>query len=218
MLSSSRVWPPGAWAGGAAEAAATVDAVGCPLPGDDGVDPQAAAERKPHEFSGGQCQRISIARAVVTDPELIICDEPVSALDVSIRAQVLDLLAELQARYGLGYLFISHDIGVVRYLADRIAVMYVGRIVELGTTDQIFEGPNHPYTEALLAAVPSVDPGFKQERKRLRIPTGRIHRHGCPLVDRCPVRQDRCETEKPLLELLGGGHRAACHLAEERMT
>ena len=179
-----------------------------------GLEPHFAS-RYPHEMSGGQLQRVAIARALATAPDVLIADEPVSALDVSVQAHILNLLMDLKGQDGLAMLFISHDLAVVERIADRIAVMYRGEIVESGPTGRLMAHPMHPYTQALLSAVPSVDPAFARERVRLRNREGRAHTGGCPLVDRCPVRQDICQDEKPPLELLLAGHRVACHLAEQ---
>ena len=184
-----------------------------------GIDPRYG-DRKPHQFSGGQCQRISIARALVLDPKVIICDEPVSALDVSVQAAILNLLANLQRDDRTSYLFISHDIGVVRYLADRIAVMYVGRIMELGSTDAIFEGPNHPYTEALLSAVPSVD-GEAENRIPLtgEIPSPADPPSGCVFHTRCHrFVEGLCDVTEPELQELSPGHSIKCHLTAEQLS
>ncbi len=169
---------------------------------------------KPRHLSGGLKQRVAIARSFAGDPRMVICDEPTSALDVSVQAAILNLLAELQSAERTSYVFISHDLGVVRYLADRIAVMYLGRIVEIGATDQIFEGPNHPYTEALLSAVPSVD-GEATARIRLEgeIPSPSNPPSGCPFHTRCHrVMMGTCDTATPPTIDLGAGHQIVCHL------
>ena len=178
-----------------------------------GVDPAAALERYPHEFSGGQCQRISIARALVLEPELLVCDEPVSALDVSVRAQVLNVLNDLRARLGLSMLFITHDLAVVRNVADRIAVMYLGRICEIGAADKVLGQPAHPYTACLLSAVPVADPDATIERTRLagEIPSPLGVGPGCRFRSRCPAAREICARVEPELADAGAGRRVACH-------
>lgn len=178
-----------------------------------GLSPEHAG-RYPHEFSGGQRQRVAIARTLVMDPQCIICDEPVSALDVSIRAQVLNLLAELQQRLGLTYLFISHDLSVVGHVADRVAVMYLGRIVETADTDSLFSAPAHPYTKALLSAVPVPDPDRQPERIPLAgdLPSPLAPPPGCPFHPRCPQAMSVCAAAFPDETRLAPGHTAACWL------
>lgn len=172
--------------------------------------------RYPHEFSGGQRQRINIARALALNPQLIVCDEPVSALDVSIQAQVLNLFNRLQKEYGLTYVFISHDLSVIKYISDRIAIMYLGRIVEICNAAELYENPLHPYTKALLSAIPPQSPFEKRERIVLKgeIPSPIGEQTGCPLAGRCSFCMDKCRREMPELHPMGEGHLAACHLYE----
>jgi peptide/nickel transport system ATP-binding protein/oligopeptide transport system ATP-binding protein len=181
-----------------------------------GLRPQQAA-RYPHEFSGGQRQRIAIARALAVEPKIIVCDEAVSALDVSIRAQILNLLKDLQARLGLAYIFISHDLGVVKHIADRVAVMYLGRMVETGPADEVFADPRQPYTRALLSAIPVASPSARRDRRILEgdVPSPINPPPGCHLHTRCPHAREVCSRDRPLLDDDGSGHATACHFWRE---
>jgi len=179
-----------------------------------GIDPDAAMQRRPHQFSGGQCQRISIARALMLDPKVIICDEPVSALDVSVQAQILNLLEDMKARYGLTLIFIAHDLAVVKNVSDRVAVMYLGKVCEVGPPDALYEHPSHHYTAALLSAIPIPDP----EAERIEaggiggeLPSPMDPPSGCRFRTRCPAAQERCAAEEPLMREIEAGHYVACH-------
>ncbi len=179
--------------------------------------PREAFDRFPNQFSGGQRQRIGIARAIALNPKLIVCDEPVSALDPSVRAQIINLLQDLQQASGLSYLFISHDLAVVEHVADRIVVMYLGQVMEQGTRDSFWRRPLHPYTQALLAAVPLPKPGAIRTRTVLEgeLPSNLHLPRGCPFQGRCPIAVDRCRQETPALRRTSGGNDVACHLVPD---
>lgn len=182
-----------------------------------GMDPRAI-RRYPHEFSGGQRQRIGIARALALGPELIVADEPISALDVSIQAQIINLLADLREKLGLTLIFIAHDLAAVRHISDRIAVMYLGRIVEIAQAQTIIDEPQHPYTQALISAVPLPDPTQERTRQRTvltgELPSPVSPPSGCPFHTRCPLREERCRHDVPALQQIAPGHKVACHLVE----
>lgn len=175
--------------------------------------------RFPHEFSGGQRQRIGIARALSVEPEFIICDEPISALDVSIQAQVINMLKELQEEKGLTYLFIAHDLSVVKYISDRVVVMYLGTIVETAETEELYSNPTHPYTQALLSAIPEADPDKAKANKRIQIkgeiPSPINPPNACRFAGRCQYATERCHKEMPVLREVAPGHQVACHLLDK---
>ncbi|HVN52164.1 MAG TPA: oligopeptide/dipeptide ABC transporter ATP-binding protein [Acidimicrobiales bacterium] len=179
-----------------------------------GLDPEASVGRRPHQFSGGQCQRICVARSLVLDPKLIICDEPVSALDVSVQAQILNLLEDMKARYGLTLVFIAHDLAVVKNVSDRVAVMYLGKLCEVAKPDDLYAKPAHPYTAALLSSIPVPDPSVKlREGDALsgELPSPVAPPSGCRFRTRCPYAQDDCERVEPKMRQIGLGHYVACH-------
>ena len=183
-----------------------------------GLDPVTTKKRRPHEFSGGQCQRISIARAVITEPKLIICDEPVSALDVSVQAQILNLLEEMKQRYQLTLVFIAHDLAVVKNVSDRVAVMYLGKLCEVAAPDLLYAQPSHPYTAALLAAIPVPDPQMRPDSSTVlggEIPSPTNPPSGCRFRTRCPKAQERCVEEEPELRERADGQFVACHFPLE---
>jgi peptide/nickel transport system ATP-binding protein len=178
-----------------------------------GIDPDTAGDRRPQEFSGGQCQRISIARALMADPDLLICDEPVSALDVSVQAQILNLLADLKQKFGLTMVFIAHDLAVVKNVSDRVAVMYLGKLVEIAGSDDLYRSAAHPYTEALLASIPEPDPDHAVDHTALagELPSPLNPPSGCRFRTRCPYAQPLCAEQEPLLRDVAPGHQVACH-------
>ncbi|HTO01256.1 MAG TPA: oligopeptide/dipeptide ABC transporter ATP-binding protein [Microthrixaceae bacterium] len=179
-----------------------------------GIDPEVASNRKPHEFSGGQCQRISIARAVVTEPAVIICDEPVSALDVSVQAQILNLLEDMKHRYGLTLVFIAHDLAVVKSISDRVAVMYLGKMCEIGSPDRLYANPAHPYTRALLESIPLPDPEAVTNTEPMmdgELPSPLDPPSGCRFRTRCPLAQEVCELVEPQMRHVEGDQYVACH-------
>jgi peptide/nickel transport system ATP-binding protein len=201
-----RIWGRGTDAEQLAQVDDVLDAVG--------LDPDTAGPKRPHEFSGGQCQRISIARSLVLDPSLLICDEPVSALDVSVQAQILNLLEDMKARYGLTMVFIAHDLGVVRSISDRVAVMYLGKLCEVGPPARIYTAPRHPYTAALLRSIPVPDPTVRPSATGLLkgdLPSPVDPPSGCRFRTRCPRAEERCALEEPKLRPMGDGHHVACH-------
>jgi peptide/nickel transport system ATP-binding protein len=178
-----------------------------------GIDPARAAESKPHQFSGGQCQRISVARALVLDPTLIICDEPVSALDVSVQAQVLNLLEDLKEKFGLTLVFIAHDLAVVKNISDRVAVMYLGKLCEVASSDDLYARPSHPYTNVLLDSIPEADPEADHSVGKIvgEPPSPVSPPSGCRFHPRCAYATDICTNEEPQLRSMGDGHFVACH-------
>ena len=201
-----RIWKRGTDAEQKARVAEVLDAVG--------LDPDVASDKRPHQFSGGQCQRISIARSLVLDPKVVICDEPVSALDVSVQAQILNLLEDMKQRYGLTLIFIAHDLAVVKNISDRVAVMYLGKICEVGSPDDLYNTPAHPYTAALLRSIPVPDPTVPPVQSGLLtgdLPSPIDPPAGCRFRTRCPLAQERCAMEEPQIRAVGEEHFVACH-------
>lgn len=180
-----------------------------------GVDPAHAMDRRPHQFSGGQCQRISIARALIMEPKVIVCDEPVSALDVSVQAQIINLLEDMKERFGLTLLFISHDLAVVKHVSDRVAVMYLGHLCELAPSDHIYSAPAHPYTLGLISTIPTVEGGRAAQEGRVglvgELPSPLNPPSGCRFRTRCPFAQERCASEVPQMRTITDDHHVACH-------
>jgi peptide/nickel transport system ATP-binding protein len=178
-----------------------------------GMDPNTTMDRRPHQFSGGQCQRICIARALIMEPKLIVCDEPVSALDVSVQAQVLNLLEEMKERYNLTMLFISHDLAVVKNISDRVAVMYLGKFCELASSARIYEAPAHPYTAGLMASIPTIEAGAVEENTALtgEVPSPLNPPSGCRFRTRCSIAREKCADEEPTYTEIEPGHHVACH-------
>ena len=178
-----------------------------------GMDPDIVMDRRPHQFSGGQCQRICIARALILEPDLVICDEPVSALDVSVQAQILNLLEDMKERYGLTLLFISHDLAVVKNISDRVAVMYLGKVCELAESEQLYKSPAHPYTAGMIATIPEISKIKVAKSSPLKgeIPSPINPPSGCRFRTRCPIARDKCKTDEPALNIIEPGHQVACH-------
>ena len=178
-----------------------------------GMDPDIVMDRRPHQFSGGQCQRICIARALILEPDLIICDEPVSALDVSVQAQILNLLEDLKEKYGLTLLFISHDLAVVKNISDRVAVMYLGKVCELAKSEQLYKSPTHPYTAGLIATIPEISEKrvIKSSSLKGEIPSPLNPPSGCRFRNRCSIAQDKCAIDEPELNVIEQDHQVACH-------
>ena len=201
-----KIWSRGDAAAQAAKVREVLEAVG--------LDPDTAMPRRPHEFSGGQCQRISIARVLMLDPKLIICDEPVSALDVSVQAQILNLLEDMKARYGLTLIFIAHDLAVVKNVSDRVAVMYLGKLCEVGPPDELYLQPSHHYTAGLLSAIPVPDPTYERPVDVAiagELPSPLNPPSGCRFRTRCPRAEERCAQEEPLMRQIADNHYVACH-------